>query len=77
MRYQDFPVGFRWNAGFDLRVCKGITQPVGVIAIVGQQHLSDGHVFQQRSGTGVVAYLTCREKQGAAPTLAFADRMRL
>ena len=36
MRYLDFPVGFRWDTGFDFPVCKGVAQPVGVIALVSQ-----------------------------------------
>ena len=43
MRYLDFPVGFRWDTGFDLPVCKGVAQPVGVIALVGQQRFGRGH----------------------------------
>ena len=31
VRYLGFPVGFRWDAGFDLPVCKGVAQPGGVI----------------------------------------------
>lgn len=77
MRYLDFSVGFRWDAGFDSPVCKGIAQPVGVIALVGQQHFGGGHGSQQRGSTGVVADLTCREKQGFGSPLAVADCMQL
>ena len=31
MGYPDFPIGFRWDAGFDLPVGKCVAQPVSVI----------------------------------------------
>jgi hypothetical protein len=36
MGYLHFPVGFRWDAGLDLTVGKGVSQPVGIVSLVGQ-----------------------------------------
>jgi hypothetical protein len=48
----------RGHAGFDFPVCKGVAQPVGVIALFGQQHFGGSDGSQQRDVTGVVADLT-------------------
>jgi hypothetical protein len=61
--------------GFDLAVGKGVAQPVGVIAPVGQQHSGGGHGSWQGGSARIVADLACREKQGSGPPLAVADRV--
>lgn len=77
MGYLDFPVGFRWDACLDLPIGQGVTQPVGVIAFVGQQNFGGRHGSQQRSRTRVVTDLACREEQGSRTPLAVTDRMQL
>ena len=76
MGYLDFPVGFRWDTGFDLALNKGVTQPVGVISLVGQKSLCRGERRQKGRSTGVIADLACCQKQSAGPPLAVADRMK-
>jgi hypothetical protein len=76
MRYLDFPVGFRWDTGFDLPVCKGVAQPVRIVTLVGQQNSGSGHGSHQGGGTCVITDLACREKQGPGPPLAIANCMQ-
>lgn len=76
MWYLDFPVGFRWDAGFDLPVCKGVAQPVGVIALVGLERGRQGQACQQGRRPGVVTDLTCGQKQAARAAFAVADSVQ-
>ena len=76
MGYLDFPVGFRWDAGFDLTLDKGVTQPVGIISLVGQKRLCRGKRRQKGRSAGVIADLARRQKQSARPPLAVADCMK-
>ena len=76
MRYLGFPVGFRWDAGLDLPICKGVSQPVGIVAPVGQERLRRGQAREQRRGAGVVTDLACGQKQAAGATFAVADSVQ-
>ena len=64
MRYLGFPVEFRWDAGLDLPICKGVSQPVGIVAPVGQERLRRGQTRHHSRGAGVVTDLACGQKKG-------------
>ena len=76
MRYLDFSVGFPRDAGLDLPICKGASQPVGIVALVGQEHVRRGQACQQGRRSGVVTDLARRQKQAAWATLAVTDRVQ-
>ena len=40
--------------GLDLPICKGVSQPVGIVALVGQERLRRGQACQQGRRPGVV-----------------------
>ena len=76
MGYLDFPVSFKWDAGFIISICKGFSEPVGVVALVRQERLRRRQRRQQGRRSGVIADLARRQKQGAGPALAVANRVQ-
>ena len=62
VRYLDFPVGFLWDTGLDLPICKGLSLPVGIVALVGQERFRRGQACQQGRRAGVVTDLACGQK---------------
>ena len=76
MRYLGFPVEFRWDAGLDLAICKGVSQPVSIVAPVGQERLCRGQARQKSRGAGVVADLACGQKKAAGAAFAVADSVQ-
>ena len=76
MRYLDFPIGFLWDTGLDLAICKGVSQPVCIVALVGQERLGRGQTCQQGRHPGDVTDLACGQKQAARAVFAVADSVQ-
>jgi hypothetical protein len=52
MRDMDFPVWFRWDAGFDTLVCEGLAELVGIVRPVGQQNIAVGSDDRRAAAPG-------------------------
>jgi hypothetical protein len=53
----DLPVGFRGDAGGDATLCEGGAEPIGVVALVGEELLGLGHGGQHQRRALVIAHL--------------------
>lgn len=67
------------NAGFDALLLQGISEPVSVIAAVGEHPLGLGQIVEQGRCTGVIADLTGRdeEAQRAAVRISHGVQLRI
>ena len=65
------------NAGFDAETCQGFTEPIAVIALVGDEHVGVRQARQHGRGTAIVADLAFGKQQDQRFAVGVANRMQL
>jgi hypothetical protein len=76
MRDRDLAVCPRRNTGNDFAFRQGISEPVGIIALVGEQRLGFRQGLKHPGGTFVIAHLTFAQQQDQWSAVTIANRVQ-